>query len=274
MTRDTVSRLTLLDGPLGAASEVHAPAHWRCVDLISDLHLGPATPATAAALERYLTHTRADAIFLLGDIFEVWIGDDTLDDPENPGGTEARILRLLGAAARQRPLGLMVGNRDFLLGAAAAEMAGWIVLPDACVLQAFGQRTVLLHGDAQCLADTDYQRFRAQVRGDVWQQAFLALPMVQRREIARSLRDNSEHHKREHGFAGYADLDPAAMTALLARAGARRLVHGHTHRPGDEPLGNGLVRHVLTDWDCEPGAQPPRAEVLRLSADGVTRLPA
>ena len=249
---------------------LQAAPHWRRVDLLSDLHLSPATPRITAALVRYLHSTDADAVLVLGDLFEAWVGDDVLDDADSP---EHHLLRQFAKCAAHRTVAMLAGNRDFLLGPRAAALAGWQVLDEVCVLDAFGRRTVLVHGDAQCLADVDYQRFRRQARDPGWQQQFLAQPLAQRREIARTLRDSSEHRKRTLGMAGYPDLDRDAMRALLHAAGATTLVHGHTHRPGDEPLGDGLVRHVLTDWDLDHDPDAPRAEVLRLTMDGVQRVP-
>ena len=265
--------ITLLDGPLGAASEIHAAPHWRGIELLSDLHLGEQAPATARALAEHLAASDADLIVLLGDLFEVWIGDEQLDAPADPVSPMAQALQALAEAARRRPVAMLTGNRDFLLGPEAARRLGWTVLPDRCVLQAFGHRHVLVHGDAECLDDRDYQRFRAQVRTPGWREAFLARPLAERMAVARSLRDGSEQRKREQGLAGYADLDRAEMLSLLAAAGADRLIHGHTHRPGDERLGPGLSRHVLSDWDLDGQHGPARAEVLRLDARGLHRRP-
>lgn len=265
--------ITLLDGPLGAASEIHAAPHWRGIELLSDLHLGEQAPATAHALAEHLAASDADLIVLLGDLFEVWIGDEQLDAPADPASPMAQALQALAEAARRRPVAMLTGNRDFLLGPEAARRLGWTVLPDRCVLQAFGHRQVLVHGDAECLDDRDYQRFRAQVRTPGWREAFLARPLAERMAVARSMRDGSEQRKREQGLAGYADLDRAEMLSLLAAAGADRLIHGHTHRPGDERLGPGLSRHVLSDWDLDGQHGPARAEVLRLDARGLHRRP-
>ena len=265
--------ITLLDGPLGAASEIHAAPHWRSIELLSDLHLGEQAPATAHALAEHLAASDADLIVLMGDLFEVWIGDEQLDAPADPVSPMAQALQALAEAARRRPVAMLTGNRDFLLGPEAARRLGWTVLPDRCVLQAFGHRQVLVHGDAECLDDRDYQRFRAQVRTPGWREAFLARPLAERMAVARSLRDGSEQRKREQGLAGYADLDRAEMLSLLAAAGADRLIHGHTHRPGDERLGPGLSRHVLSDWDLDGQHGPARAEVLRLDARGLHRRP-
>lgn len=265
--------ITLLDGPLGAASEIHAAPHWRGIELLSDLHLGEQAPATAHALAEHLAASDADLIVLMGDLFEVWIGDEQLDVPADPASPMAQALQALAEAARRRPVAMLTGNRDFLLGPEAARRLGWTVLPDRCVLQAFGHRQVLVHGDAECLDDRDYQRFRAQVRTPGWREAFLARPLAERMAVARSMRDGSEQRKREQGLAGYADLDRAEMLSLLAAAGADRLIHGHTHRPGDERLGPGLSRHVLSDWDLDGQHGPARAEVLRLDARGLHRRP-
>ena len=265
--------ITLLDGPLGAASEIHAAPHWRGIELLSDLHLGEQAPATAHALAEHLAASDADLIVLMGDLFEVWIGDEQLDAPADPASPMAQALQALAEAARRRPVAMLTGNRDFLLGPEAARRLGWTVLPDRCVLQAFGHRQVLVHGDAECLDDRDYQRFRAQVRTPGWREAFLARPLAERMAVARSLRDGREQRTREQGLAGYADLDRAEMLSLLAAAGADRLIHGHTHRPGDERLGPGLSRHVLSDWDLDGQHGPARAEVLRLDARGLHRRP-
>ena len=248
-----------------------APPQWRAIDFISDLHLAENTPATQAALAHYLSHTRADAIFLMGDIFEVWIGDDARHQ-----AYEAGLLAMLSQAAARTPhrtLFFMAGNRDFLLGAAMAADAGLIRLADPCVLQAFGHRHLLSHGDAWCLEDRDYQAFRAQVRAPEWQQAFLDKPLAERRAIARSLRERSMAQKAAQAERPelWADLDTDSVRAALQARGCTTLIHGHTHRPAHHELGGGLVREVLSDWDLDHGA--PRAEVLRLSPQGLQRLP-
>jgi UDP-2,3-diacylglucosamine hydrolase len=210
-------------------------------------------------------------VFILGDLFEVWWGDDVLDT-SGPG--EAAFLRecaqVLAQAAQQRPVHFMHGNRDFLVGQRFFEHTGVRPLADPCALQLGPHRFLLSHGDAWCLGDVDYQRFRAEVRTPAWQNAFLAQPIAQREATALALRQQSE--ARKHSGATYADVDGPAAIAALAHHGATVLVHGHTHRPADHVLASGLTRHVLSDWDAS--AMPPRAEVLRLHADGHTeRLP-
>jgi len=241
-----------------------APPEWGAIDFLSDLHLAPGTPHTLAALQQHLQHSDADAFFLLGDIFEVWIGDDA-----RHADFEARCLAMLREASRRRPLFFMAGNRDFLLGEAMARDAGLTLLPDPTRLEAFGQHLLLSHGDALCLDDLDYQRFRAQVRGADWQRDFLAQPLETRRALARQMRDASERSKRGQAMAQWSDLDAAACRDWLARSGCQVLLHGHTHRPAVHELGEGLQRWVLSDWDLE--AATPRADVLRLDARGLHR---
>lgn len=245
--------------------ELAAPAHWRTVDFLSDLHLQASEPVTLAAWRHYLQTTPADALFILGDLFEVWVGDDVLDEP---GSFEAQACALLQAASRRHALFFLHGNRDFLIGARFARHTGAHLLHDPTVLIWQGQRLLLSHGDALCLQDVDYQRFRQQARSQAWQQPFLAQPLAQRRAQARAMRTESEARK-QSGVV-YADVDAAAATAWLQAAQAGTLVHGHTHRPGEHALGPGLARAVLSDWDL--AAHPPRGDVLRLSAAGLERI--
>ncbi|WPB58891.1 UDP-2,3-diacylglucosamine diphosphatase [Xylophilus sp. GOD-11R] len=244
-------------------STVAAPAAWQAVDFVSDLHLHADDPRTAAAFLRYLRDTPADAVFLLGDIFEVWIGDDAAQ----PGSFEAGIGQALKQAGRSASLYFMHGNRDFLLGAAFTAEAHLTLLDDPAVFEWHDRRWLLSHGDALCLADVDYQRFRSEVRSAAWQSAFLARPIDERRAIARGLR--AESGARQAAVTVYADADPAMVDAWLDASRAEVLIHGHTHRPTDHTLPGGRQRVVLSDWDMT--ASPPRAEVLRLTADGTRR---
>lgn len=247
------------------AQELIAPPHWRTVDFLSDLHLQAAEPATLACFERYLAGSQADALFILGDLFEVWVGDDACDEA---GSFEATLAQVLSAAARQRPVFFMHGNRDFLVGASFFARTGVVGLNDPTLLAFAGQRLLLSHGDLLCLDDVEYQRFRGLARSSAWQQAFLAQPLTERRAQARAMRAQSEAHK-EAGEA-YADVDGPAALAWLQAAGAHILVHGHTHRPAEHVLAPGYRRVVLSDWDA--AARPPRADVLRLTAQGLERI--
>lgn len=241
-----------------------APAHWVHIDLLSDLHLGPGTPATLARMARHLAETPAQAVLLLGDIFEVWVGDDARHE-----GFEAEVTQVLQDTARQRELFFMAGNRDFLLGADMLAATGLKPLSDPTRLDAFGQRWLLAHGDAQCLDDTAYQDFRRQVRSDAWQAQFLAQPLTARQALARQMREGSRAAQASQLMS--TDLDADACRAMLREAGAATLIHGHTHRPAEHDLGEGLRRVVLSDWDFD--AEPPRGDVIRLSAAGLQRLP-
>lgn len=256
--------------PLTHVYECRAEPQWHRVEFISDLHLSDATPATFEAWAHYLRSTQADAVFILGDLFEVWIGDDA----RTPGSFAQRAADVLQEAASLRPISFMAGNRDFLLGTSMLRDCGVAALPDPTVLDAWGQRVLLTHGDELCLADTPYQQFRREVRSDAWRRAFLAQPLVERERIARSMRDASEAAKRAR-FGGkpaaqWADVDAAGAVSWMHAAGSRALIHGHTHRPGSEVLAPGHTRHVLSDWDVD--TPPHRAEALRLTRDGITRI--
>ncbi|HSV51353.1 MAG TPA: UDP-2,3-diacylglucosamine diphosphatase [Burkholderiaceae bacterium] len=247
-------------------AELAASADWRTVDFISDLHLHEAEPQTFAAWQSYMARTPADAVFILGDMFEVWVGDDAA----LPGSFEARCVDVLRAAGSHAKLFFMHGNRDFLAGAGLMAQCQATLLDDPTVLGFAGQRFLLTHGDALCLDDVDYMRFRQEVRSTAWQQEFLAKPLAQRQAIARGLREQSEARKRTG--VHYADVDTPSATQWLHAANAATMIHGHTHKPADHDLANGLRRIVLSDWDA--AAAPPRAQVLRLTAGGLQRLPA
>jgi len=252
-----------------AFAELVAPPGWRTVDLISDLHLQAGEPATFEAWRGYLQTTPADALFILGDLFEVWVGDDSAAQPGEPATFEAQCAELLRRTAQRLPVFFMHGNRDFLVGPAFAAQCNITLLDDPTVLVLHGQRWLLSHGDILCLEDTEYLKFRAQVRTPGWQAAFLARPLEERRALARSMRVQSEDRKRNPSMV-WADVDTPAARDWLRQANAHALVHGHTHRPADHDLGDGLRRIVLSDWDA--AAHPPRAQLLCLSPGGAQRV--
>lgn len=202
-------------------------------------------------------------MFILGDLFEAWVGDDAAREP----GFEADCAAVLQAAARQRPLFFLAGNRDFLVGTGFAQSTGVALLADPTVFTFGGRRWLLSHGDALCVEDTEYLAFRAQVRANGWQSGFLARPLAARRQFARGMRAESENLKATGRV--YADVDTPTALAWLREADAPVLVHGHTHRPGEHALDAQHRRIVLSDWDLD--AQPPRAQALRLGVDGSTR---
>ena len=245
--------------------QLTAPAAWRRVEFISDLHLQAQLPNTWNAWQQYLRTSSADAIFILGDLFEAWVGDDALSEA---GSFEAQCAQMLLRASQQRPVYFMHGNRDFLIGPEFARATGTTLLHDPCCLQFAGQRYVLTHGDALCVEDTEYQQFRATARSPQWQAHVLAQPLAQRRQLAGQMRNQSEARKAREVI--YADVDDAAATTWLHNAEAATLIHGHTHRPADLALGDNRQRIVLSDWDTD--MDPPRAEVLRLDGDGLQRI--
>ncbi len=248
---------------LPAFFEFVAPPSWRAIDFISDLHLCEAMPRTFDAFAAHLRHSSADAVFILGDLFEVWVGDDARHRV-----FESTCMNLLADAACSRHVAFMAGNRDFLLGAAMLRDSGMAGLPDPTLLAIWGQRVLLSHGDALCLDDLPYQAFRSEVRGAAWQQQFLDKPLVQRVQIASEIRQASASRQRFDGD-GSADIDPAEAVRWMHTMGAAEMVHGHTHRPGSETLAPGYKRHVLSDWDLDHDS---RAEVLRLTRSGFVRM--
>ena len=243
---------------------LNAPKDWRTVDFISDLHLMPEEPATHAAWQRYMASTPADAVFILGDLFEAWIGDDAA----LPGSFEGGCAEVLRQAAARLPVYLMHGNRDFLVGEPFLAAHGVQFLADPSVLDWAGARYLLTHGDLLCTQDVAYQRFRQQVRSPDWQRAVLARPLSERQVMAQQMRAQSV--AAQAGGVVYADIDAPLAREWLMAAGAHTLIHGHIHRPGDHALGHDAAglpwqQVVLSDWHIT--GQDHRAQVLRLSAD-------
>jgi len=246
--------------------QMSAAPQWQTVDFVSDLHLQSEEPKTIAALDSYLAQTPAQAVFILGDLFEVWVGDDALQFEE---GAQQAVARLLHQASGRLELFIMCGNRDFLMGEKLIAACGAQRLEDPTLLRAGSTRWLLTHGDALCLADVPYQAFRAQVRSPAWQNEFLSQPLPDRLALARQMRSQSEAQKQQltQSQAPWTDLDQNACLALLAETNADHLIHGHTHQPAKHDLGSGHSRWVLSDWDLH--ASPARAQALRLSlADG------
>jgi UDP-2,3-diacylglucosamine hydrolase len=233
---------------------------------ISDLHLQQSHPRTAAAFLGFLANQArsAGALYLLGDLFEYWAGDDDLDTPFHQ--TIVKAIRALSDAGVA--VYWIAGNRDFLVGARFAEAAGLSLLAEPHVIDIAGHRIALVHGDAQCTADLGYMSFRAQVRDPAWQQQFLALPLAQRQAIIAGLREGSrEAH--DGKTMEIMDVTPQAVEALHAVTGAKTIIHGHTHRPALHRAGKQL-RYVLPDWELDAG--PARGGWIAIDADGaITR---
>ena len=230
-----------------------APPDWRMVDFLSDVHLDASELATFNAWADHLNTTPADALFILGDLFEVWIGDDTQDP------FHLQCMELLRTTAKRIPVFFMCGNRDFLVGKQWLQSTGVQGLQDPTVLELAHQKILLSHGDALCIGDTDYIAFRALVRSSAWQHTFLAKPLSERQHIAKDLRAQSK--ARQQTQTDYVDVDASTARMWLEEYDCKLLLHGHTHRPATHDLGNGLSRMVLSDWQAD--ATPPRLEVLR-----------
>jgi UDP-2,3-diacylglucosamine hydrolase len=235
---------------------------------ISDLHLQESHPRTLEAFFRFLREhaSRAEALYLLGDIFEYWAGDDDLAMPFH----QQIIKALRELADRDVAVYWMAGNRDFLVGQDFAQAAGLTLLPDPHVANFPGQSVVLVHGDAQCTDDLKYMAFRAQVRDPAWQRQFLAMPLAQRKAIIAGLREGS---RQAHGEKSYEIMDVTAdaVRALYEASGAEVIIHGHTHRPALhlDPI-NGRRRYVLPDWELD--AEPPRGGWIAIDEHGkITR---
>ena len=248
---------------------------WQTIDFISDLHLQVAEPATAKAWFDYMASpegTQADAIFILGDWFEVWVGDDSIRAILSPQladlNFEERCTLVLQAAGKRLNLFFMHGNRDFLVGDQMMHACNANLLADPTVLTFQQQRYLLTHGDMLCLSDTKYLAFREVVRQPAWQQAQLAKPLLERQAIGRQMRVESQ--KNQQNLLEYADVDDAAALAWLQAANAKTMIHGHTHKPADHDLHRGFKRIVMIDWDLK--ATPKRAEVLQLSNSGLQRI--
>ena len=237
--------------------ELLAPSHWRTIDFISDLHLQASERKTFHAWQHYLQHTTADAVFMLGDLFEVWVGDDA---SAVDASFEQHCTRVLRLASQRLAIFILHGNRDFLMGPALMQSAGTTPIHDPTILSFAGQRWLLTHGDALCLADTAYLVFREHVRCEAWQSAFLAKPLAERQALARQMRGQSETRKQM--TTEYADVDADAATQWLLDSNAPTMIHGHTHRPNHHPLGTEHSRWVLSDWDLDH--TPERADVLRI----------
>ena len=233
------------------ADHIQGDSAWQRVDFISDIHLDAHENDTFEAWKNHLTHTPAQALFILGDLFEVWVGDDT------PEPFARACLDVLAHTAKRLPVYFMCGNRDFLFGTQTPpQFIHW--LNDPCVLNLGATHFLLSHGDAWCLDDTDYLAFRAQVRQADWQQDFLSKPWHERHAMGLALRQQS---KVKHAHTTqYADVDTQAAQQALRQSHSQTLIHGHTHRPNEHDLGNGLMRWVLSDWDAL--ATPPRLQVL------------
>lgn len=213
----------------------------------SDCHLDPARPEIGAALIEFLDRRAAGAerIYILGDLFEVWLGDDS-----PLAGLEA-VIDALARRAADSPTYFLAGNRDFLLGREFAERVGFGLLEEPELLSLGDARVALIHGDTLCTDDHDYQAFRAQVRDPAWQAEFLARPLAERQGIAAGLREDSAAAM-QHKAMEIMDVNLDAVSRCFATLGVDTIIHGHTHRPAAHAHAPGLTRYVLGDWNPAP----------------------
>ncbi|WP_329604145.1 UDP-2,3-diacylglucosamine diphosphatase [Undibacterium rugosum] len=216
---------------------------------VSDVHLTPALPQTTTRLLQLFAHRArfAKQVYLLGDMFEYWVGDDDLNDPYHLAVADA--IKALTAGGTQ--VFWMAGNRDFLLGEAFASYTGIQLLSDPCEVHIAGQHMILTHGDALCTDDLAYMQFRNMVRQPAWQAQFLNQPLAQRKQIVQGMRAQSRMQQAEKALE-IMDVNSAAVDALFAQFKAPTLIHGHTHRPALHNDG-ARQRIVLPDWDCDNG---------------------
>lgn len=215
---------------------------------ISDLHLSPQRPAIVRLFEDFLEHQarQADALYILGDLFEYWAGDDSLDDPFNA----AICAAMKDLADRGTRLWLIAGNRDFLAAGDFVRASGAALLVDPTLTDIAGTPTLLMHGDTLCSDDSEYQDFRRTVRSAAWRDGFLALPLAERKTQIEALRRISEGEKQIKS-AAIMDVNTATVAAVLRSHAYPRLIHGHTHRPAHHTHaidGRLCERWVLGDW--------------------------
>ena len=235
---------------------------------VSDLHLTPSMPKTAQAFFDFLSQqaSHAQQLYLLGDIFEYWAGDDDLTEPFNQRVVDA--LRAVSDGGTR--VFWIAGNRDFLAGDAFAQAAGLTMLADPYPTEIAGLAVMLAHGDALCTDDHAYMAFRRQVRDPQWQAAFLARPLDERKAIIAGMREGSREAQRDKPMA-IMDVNAGEVATLFASSGVKTLIHGHTHRPASHETAAG-VRHVLPDWDCDQGddasVTSPRGGWLAITDDG------
>jgi UDP-2,3-diacylglucosamine hydrolase len=227
---------------------------------VSDLHLDATAPDAVAQFRRFLAQDARDSagLYILGDLFETWIGDDD-DEAARTGVCDA----LQHLTASGTPCWVLRGNRDFLLAAEFERRSGCTLLPDPVLLQIGGTRAVLCHGDLLCTADHAYQQFRTLSRSAAFQSSYLALPVGTRRALAQLARASSREHTRQTR-SSIMDVDEAAVAAALRCGGSTLLIHGHTHRPGIHQHvvdGQAATRIVLGDWYDQ-------GSCLALHADG------
>jgi UDP-2,3-diacylglucosamine hydrolase len=238
--------------------------------IASDIHLGPDSPATAAAFKGFLKQAaqQADTLILAGDIFDAWVGDDVALHSTEPWLRDA--VSALRETATRIPVWLGRGNRDFLIGNTLARHIGARLLPEPALLSTDAGLILLAHGDEYCVADASYQRFRQVVRHAGVQALYLSLPLNWRKGIAAWARRRSQQGN-QYKSREIMDVDTHAVAEALRASGAHTLVHGHTHRPARNPLcvdGIDRERLVIPDWDFDH-CNAPRGGWVSVGKDGI-----
>ena len=214
---------------------------------ISDLHLDAGLPLLGRLLEKFISEQaiHAETVYILGDLFEAWIGDDD-DRPE----TEQFVALLRSLTDKGVPVYVMHGNRDFLLGAQFVARSGCRLLDEHTVIDLYGEPTLLLHGDSLCTDDVKHQESRAMCATNAWQKDFLAKSLLERIELAKQYRQMSREHFRDQPEA-IMDVNTDSVAQIMREHGVRQLIHGHTHRPAIHNFsldGQPAKRIVLGDW--------------------------
>lgn len=235
---------------------------------ISDLHLAPDRRKVSGMFDAFLRDASedAEAIYILGDLFEFWVGDDAVIEVGQSDACSA-IRRVTGSGT---PVYFMPGNRDFLVGDAFTEITGCRLLSDPSRIEIDGRNILLMHGDSMCTDDTAHQKFRAMVNDAGWQKGFLALPVDKRIELALNARSESALHKSATSME-IMDVNPGAVEHEIRKHAATILIHGHTHRPGIhlvEVDGRRSKRIVLGDWDAHHSVLRYESGTFSLSARG------
>lgn len=233
---------------------------------ISDLHLQPALQKTTRAFLDFLQNQckQAEQLYILGDLFEYWAGDDDMDSDY----LQTIIRSIRKTVDNGTAVFWVCGNRDFLTGERFLEASGAKALPDLSTIDSGNLKIALAHGDAQCTDDQAYMQFRNMVRNPAWQQQFLAMPLAQRKAIIAGMRQDSQKGNQEKSDK-IMDVNADAIANLFSQTGASVLIHGHTHKPGEHlhDTGNGKCRRlVLSDWNLD--ADPARGDWIELTQNG------
>ena len=215
---------------------------------ISDLHLSPSNPDLIQTTVEFLAQqaSKIDQLYILGDLFNTWLGDDIVPDEFQPLIEQLTKLKQVGIKSY-----LMVGNRDFMLGKAFADSSGMSLLQEPTLIEISQCKVLLMHGDSLCIDDISYQRYRLWSRSRFLQYCFLMLPATYRQRISDKIKQKS-HNKKQYKSAGIMDVNHNEVDRVMAKFRVDYLLHGHTHRPGIHDLGHEQYRIVLGDWEKQP----------------------